>query len=124
MVAAARQLSAAELAFYREHGFVRVDRLITAAQVAELSADYDAAIAEEYGDLRWTGRRVEGRMVQLGNAQRVIEHWKTHDYMRHASAIARQLEGEEATLEVGATLFLLPGLYPFKLQAIGEPSAG
>jgi len=95
MAAAARQLSAAELAFYREHGFVRVDRLITAAQVAELSADYDAAIAEEYGDLRWTGRRVEGRMVQLGNAQRVIEHWKTHDYMRHASAIARQLEGED-----------------------------
>ena len=47
MAAAARQLSAAELAFYREHGFVRVDRLITAAQVAELSADYDAAIAEE-----------------------------------------------------------------------------
>ena len=92
---AARQLSAEELAFYRTNGYVRVDRLITPAEVAELVADYDAAVAGEFGDLRWTGRRVEGKMVQLGNAQQVIKHWQTHNYMVHASAIARQLEGED-----------------------------
>ena len=90
-----RQLSANELEFYRENGYVRVEQLITPAEVRQLSDDYDAAVAGEFGDLRWEGRRVEGLMVQLGNAQRVIKHWRTHSYMRNASAIARQLEGED-----------------------------
>ena len=85
---AARQLSAEELAFYRTNGYVRVDRLITPAEVAELVADYDAAVAGEFGDLRWTGRRVEGKMVQLGNAQQVIKHWQTHNYMVHACVVS------------------------------------
>ena len=107
----ARQLTVEELAFYRAHGWVRVRALVSPAQVAELSADYDRAVAGELGDLRWQGRRVDGEMVQLGNAVAALPHWMEHDYMRHASAIARQLEGGDQVYAYDQ-LIMKPPRYP------------
>lgn len=106
-----RRLSTEQVHAYKRSGFVCVRALISPQQVVELREDYDQAMDGQFGDLRWTGKRVQGRMVQLGNALQVLTHWADHDFMRHARSIAQQLEGADQEYSYDQ-LIMKPPHYP------------
>ncbi len=96
---------------FQENGFLVVEDLITEPQVEELIAGYEKAIAGEYGDMRWKGKRVDGRMIQLANPSRVIPGWSDHAYMANGLAIARQLLGEDLAYHYDQ-MIMKPPQYP------------
>lgn len=89
-----RFLTEAQLAEFREQGYLRVRGLISPDEVEALKADYDRAVRGELSVPQFEGRKKAGLVVQLACPSQHIPGWKEHPYFVKATAIARELLGE------------------------------
>jgi ectoine hydroxylase-related dioxygenase (phytanoyl-CoA dioxygenase family) len=106
------ELSDAQVAFFREHGYLALERITTDEEVAWLGAVYDRLFAANSGQFDVTrpyGSRDTHQLSQLlFPEQRVPELRETNYYRNARRAIARLLGAPETALEAWGHMLRKP----------------
>ena len=100
------KLSSDQIEFYHENGYLALDAITTAEDVAEVRAIYDRLFDTKQGwntgdQFDLAGTDEEGKkpaLAQLLNPHKYAPALREAQMWRHAEAIGRQLMGEEFTL--------------------------
>ncbi|MCX5661159.1 MAG: phytanoyl-CoA dioxygenase family protein, partial [Planctomycetota bacterium] len=113
------QLAPAQVEFFKTHGYLSLDVITSAAEIARMRGIYDRLFANRTG--RETGNQfdlagadeegVEAKLPQILGPSRYEPELKDSLYMANALAIAKQLLGEEATFQ-GDHAILKPARSP------------
>ncbi|HSS68863.1 MAG TPA: phytanoyl-CoA dioxygenase family protein [Nocardioidaceae bacterium] len=96
---------------FKSDGFVKVERLIDAAQTAALQGDYDRVLAGDIYVPEMDGERKPGLQVQLNNPSQHVPGWSDHPYLTAATAVAAELLDADVEFYYDQMIFK-PSHYP------------
>lgn len=113
------QLSASQVEFFKTHGYLSLDVITSAAEIARMRTIYDRLFANRTGretgnqfDLAGTDEEgVEAKMPQILGPSRYEPELRDSLYLANALAISRQLLGDEAAYQ-GDHAILKPARSP------------
>ena len=103
------ELTAAEIAQFRDDGFVVLREFIPADMLAELREGYDAATRGECDVDGWNQKIVRGDIMQLGMPNAHIPGWQGHPYLHLIVAVGKQLLGDDIEYRYDQLIFKPPG---------------
>ena len=85
------ELTAGEIAQFRDDGYVVLREFIPADMLAELREGYDAATRGECDVDGWNQKIARGDIMQLGMPNAHIPGWEGHSYLHLIVAVGKQL---------------------------------
>ena len=103
------ELTAAEIAQFRDDGFVVLREFIPADMLAELREGYDAATRGECDVDGWNQKIARGDIMQLGMPNAHIPGWQGHPYLHLIVAVGKQLLGDDIEYRYDQLIFKPPG---------------